>query len=177
MEDVLKLPNGKEVTWDEFSKWSDNKQRCNLENKNIGSKRTEVQKLNIKNSRISAIQQGRVVAAKGADDSCSRKVITPLGIFGSVGLAAIAHNTTRQTMQRWLKDIRNVGIYMYADKNHENKRTLRPPRIRGRAVCTPSGQFSSVLEAGNALGIHGGKMNRLLKDRSNKDYYYLDDPK
>jgi hypothetical protein len=177
MYDMVKLPNGKTVAWDEFSKWSENKQRCNLNNKNIGSKRTEEQKLKIKNSRIESIKNGRVICAKGADDSSSRKIITPLGVFGSVGLAAIAHGTTRQTMQRWLKDIRNTGIFMYEDKSFENKRELKPFKTRGRKISTPMGQFNSVLEAGFALGIHGGKMNRLLKDRTIKDYYYLDDPK
>jgi len=150
MNDIIKLANGKEVAWDEFSKWSATKQKSNTINPTMRKVQTPLgifpsiasaalannisahslrRKLNsnefdefryIDNQKNS--HKNRVYNTKGEANPMARRIMTPLGQFETLNSAAAALNISLDVLNKRSKS-EKFKDYYYLDS-----RVKRVPR-------------------------------------------------
>jgi len=97
-------------------------------------------------------------------------VKTPLGLFKSIGEAAIAHNMPRHQMER--KSLSDKYPEFQRVRQEYNDYAHVRTNKRKKTV-TPLGTFDSKNEAIKAHGISKNDFNKLMKSSPNK-YYFLD---
>jgi hypothetical protein len=179
MDDIVKLANGTEVSWDEFSKWSSHKQFMNVVNPNLGFVHSEESRYKMSQSKREKIANGEIFFVNGDEHILSNPISTPKGVFKSKRSAAEAFGVSTKRIAGWIKNP-NQQDFKYEDESF--KKYLKPQVIRkgsdnknSRAVRTPIGEFPSVTSACEALEITVGIFyDRLKDDRYKSEYYYLD---
>ena len=115
MDNMVKLANGKEVSWDEFSKWSERKQYMNIVNPNLGKKHSDDVRRKMSEIKKEKIANGELTFKKGDDHPMSHPVSTPKGLFGSRQSAAQAYGVSLKRFSGWIKNPRFKGFKFVDD--------------------------------------------------------------
>lgn len=209
MSDTLQLPNGQKVSWEEFSKWSDFKQRANLANPSIRSIETP---LGIFPSVLSAAAAHKISefairyklkstnffdyrylknrtsknnqkyrsyeSVSGENNALARRVMTPLGAFGTLKSAAEALEISIKVLNsRCNNSIFEEYYYLKSKKERiprKNPGATGKNSGRARKIMTPIGTFDTITEAHKALGVDITTIYRRLGNKEKyPDYYYL----
>jgi hypothetical protein len=117
MTTMIKLTRGREVTLDEFITWGRQKQignllgvseeaRAKIGAKNSGRRHSPEARARIraanKGSKHSAETRAKMSAAKKGR-SHSKPVMTPYGVYPSVGAVAEASGRGKHVVRRWMK--------------------------------------------------------------------------
>jgi hypothetical protein len=153
MNNIIKLSNGSEVTWEEFSKWSANKQRNNLHPYRHFGKRSEETVMKIKES----------AKLWWEDRKKFTNVIAPnRGIPHS-------EETKRKIGEKSRARMKGVPK---TEAHREAMRDAAAKRISSNGVLvTPIGEFIFKKNAAAALGISAPTLrHRILNNQS--EYYY-----
>jgi hypothetical protein len=184
MLNEVTLANGSAVTWEEFSKWSAQKQKLSLIPPNKGRIWGAEFGKKVSNSRRKAREEGVIYnVAKGENHVHSRKVLTPKGIFVSIKEAGGAYGVRGATIRDWIQS------------GKEGFEFLTPPKVRmaprkkggasghkngsARAVITPEGRFETLKMAAEHHRVSKAKISNLIK-KDSENYKYekeLDKPR
>jgi hypothetical protein len=145
MIDVIKLANGTEVSWDEFSKWSTYKQNGSLSPTCIGliHKKSTIKK--ITETKRRNIDSGETNIKKGGAHGRARCVVTPDGEFPTLKEAANYYNVKGEILRSWIKKNR-TGFY-YKKEIHFTVRPKGPISTNNdfcTSIITPAGVFPSI---------------------------------
>jgi len=153
MLDTVKLANGTEVAWDEFSKWSANKQRNSLcPYRNFGERSME--------TRLKMSESGKKLWAL-------RKEIGPT-IAPNRGVPHT--DETKKKIGMKIKE-RMQGVPK-TEAHRQAMREAAARRLSGQTeIVTPIGTFKDLSTAATALGITLGSLKyRLVQKRD--EYFY-----
>lgn len=162
---MVTLANGKQVGWDEFSAWNGSRQTIALKGKRLpeefGKKRSEI------------MNRGY---AQGTIDKTrwQRRVMTPIGEFESIKLAADAYGVLGQTIHWWIERSRKPGFYFLDPKRRKKKIATGDSKTgtkSAKPLMTPDGEFSSMREAADHYGVIKDSIRNWLKKKP--DAFYL----
>ena len=166
MLEKVKLVNGNEVSWEEFSLWSYKKQRANLVGYNWPSK-VEMSKL-IKKGREKAglynnPPQIAITERKGG-------FVCPFGRFPNKGLAIKA--AAAAGMTNAIKKIPRLcktdpTNYYYENGSYDIQQNSKC----NKGIQTPHGRYSSVRAYADAKGISMTTAYELIKLNPNQFFY------
>lgn len=167
MLDKVKLLNGTEVTWEEFSRWSVKKQRANLIKPNLPSKE-EMSRL---------IREGRRKAGL-YDESRTQAVVVvqggfscPYGLFPSRAMAIkAAASMGLKNAQRKFGNLCKTEPQNYYYLNGRRKTSSIS---KARAINTPFGIFPNVKACAESLGVTCDRIYKRVKGSPSK-YFYID---
>jgi hypothetical protein len=98
-------------------------------------------------------------AVMGENSAVSKKVHTPKGWFGSVRLAAKAHNTCSAVISKKCKS-KSQWLQDYHYEVFELKEEQHMLTGRGKRVHTPNGWFDSVRQAASSLGMYHSTVSK-----------------
>jgi hypothetical protein len=155
------LKNGSEVTWEEFSSWSEHKQSANLVPISIESQQARHEKVTSRNSARNC----EVSISKA--NSTFRAVKTPKGRCKSVAEAGLLNGVCANTIINWIKRGKKGFSYVAPPLLRKTpinlKKSVRRESIK--AVLTPDGRFPNARAVANFYGIHiNGVYMRIKKD-------------
>jgi hypothetical protein len=153
MNEIIKFSNGIEVTWDEFSKWSANKQRNILNpHRNFGSRSEETVKKMSESVTLWWEERKKYV-----------KVIAPnKGIPHS-------EETKRKIGAKSKERMKGVPK---TEAHREAMRDAAAKRISKNGVLvTPIGKFIFKNSAADALGITVATLRRRIANNKSEYYY------
>lgn len=167
MLDKVKLLNGTEVTWEEFSRWSVKKQRANLIKPNLPSK--EEMSRRIKEGRKKAgcdakPRQKSVVQVQGG-------FICPYGHFPNRAIAIKA--ATKLGLKNALRKFGELCKTEPQNYYYLNGRPKSNSTNKGRAIQTPYGTFPNVRTCATTLGVTTDRIYKRIKG-SPKKYFYIE---
>jgi hypothetical protein len=161
---VVKLSNGSEVTWDEFSRWNGSRQTMALKGKKLpadfGSKRAKIMR--------DGYASGKIDKAK-----FQRRVMTPLGEFASIKLTAEAYGVLGQTIHWWIERSRKPGFYFLDPKYIQKKRPKEESKAgmkSAKPLMTPDGVFPTMRAAAEHYGVIKDSIRNWLKKKPHEFY-------
>lgn len=209
MDDMIKLTNGEEISWENFSKWTLRRQRAHLANPSIRSVETPLGIFPSVKSAAAAHQisefairyklksekfiQYRYLddffnqynqinrsyeSISGENNALARRVMTPLGPFGTLKSAAEALEISIKALNNRCKSL-NFNDYYYLESKIEHAPRKNPGAAgknsgKARKIMTPIGAFDTVTEAHKALGVDITTIYRRMGNKAKyPDYYYL----
>ena len=148
MLDEVTLANGNVVSWEEFSKWSEQKQKLSLIPPNKGRVFGPEFGKKISDTKRKAKEDGVIYnIAKGENHVHSRKVLTPKGIFVSIKEAANAYGVRGAAIRDWIQSGKEG--FEFLTPPTERKAPTKKGGASGskngseRAVITPDGRFET----------------------------------
>jgi len=164
---LVKLCNGSEVTWDEFSRWNGSRQTTALRGKRLpvdfGRKRSDIMNR--------GYAQGTIDKSKW-----QRRVMTPLGEFASIKIAAEAYGVLGQTIHWWIERSRKPGFYFLDPMLPKMRKNLNAASKAGmksaRPIMTPAGAFPTMRAAAEHYGVIKDSIRNWLK-RKPESFYLL----
>jgi hypothetical protein len=166
MLDKVKLLNGTEVTWEEFSRWSVQKQKANLTRPVLPSKKEMSRRIKEGRKKAGLYDKDRpkpIIEVQGG-------FVCPYGHFPNRAMA--------------IKAATNLGLKNAQKKfsrlcksEPENYYYINGPRKangtnKGRAIQTPYGIFPNVRTCAASLGVTTDKIYIRVKG-SPKKYFYI----
>ena len=161
---VINLRNGSEVTWDEFSRWNGSRQTMALKGKKLpadfGSKRAKIMR--------DGYASGKIDKTK-----FQRRVMTPLGEFASIKLAAEAYGVLGQTIHWWIERSRKPGFYFLDPKYIQKKRPKEESKAgmkSAKPLMTPDGVFPTMRAAAEHYGVIKDSIRNWLKKKPHEFY-------
>jgi hypothetical protein len=179
--EFVTLANGKKVDWDEFSKWSANKQTLSITPPNKGRKFNEEFKEKIRQARKNEMLNGTRKIIKGGEHPHSRIVSTPNGMFETIKEAGVFYKVRGSTIRNWIKNGKEG--FAFSSPPPVRSAPTKKGGLSGssnrsaRAVITPRGRFGTVKEATSFLGITAGMLSHLIKRSSNGEFRYESESK
>lgn len=165
---TVKLRNGAEVSWEEFSSWSLIKQRSNLENLAANVIRSDETIQRYKELRIKKNSEGKNWALSGGRQSHARMVRTPKGVCQTITEAARLYSIDGGTMRSWI----NNGKLGFSFLTPAKTSTLSKSKKGGvagdanpssRSVITPKGRFPTLTGAAKAFGVSKDVMSGWIR--------------
>lgn len=164
---MIKLSNSTEVTWEEFSRWNGSRQTMALKGKRLpadfGKKRSEIMNR--------GYAQGTIDKSKW-----QRRVMTPLGEFASIKLAAEAYGVLGQTIHWWIERSQKPGFYFLDPKLPKTVRNLNAHSQAGmksaKPIMTPDGEFPTMRAAAEHYGVIKDSIRNWTK-RKPESFYFL----
>ena len=172
---MVKLKNGTEVSWDEFSAWSVKKQNFNLSHFKRLSEGSMAKRVK---TRIATNSQLANLFAPAIENGLSRKVMTPKGEFGSINEAALGYGVVCQTITNWIKKNREGFFFITPPRVRKLNAKLTPKNISKRngrsprAVLTPDGKFADVHAAAKHYGVHITRIYSWIKTFKPSEFKY-----
>ena len=168
---LVKLSNGSEVTWDEFSTWRGSRQTTALRGKRLpvdfGRKRSDIMNR--------GYAQGTIDKSKW-----QRRVMTPSGEFASIKLAADAYGVLGQTIHWWIEKSRKPGFYFLdpmLPKARKNLNTASKAGMKSaRPIMTPAGAFPTMRAAADHYGVIKDSIRNWLKRKPESFYLLKQEP-
>jgi hypothetical protein len=165
---TIKLKNGTEVSWEEFSAWRGCRQTIALKGKSFpadfGRKRSDIMN---KGYALGTIDKTK----------WQRRVMTPSGEFASIKLAAEAYGVLGQTIRWWIERSQKPGFYFLDPKLNRTPRNLNVPSKAGmksaRPIMTPAGAFPTMRAAAEHYGVIKDSIRNWLKKKP-ESFYLLD---
>ena len=174
----VKLANGKTVSWDEFSRWSFQKQRGCICPDNLGKLRAKsviekIKSTKQKNREIG--DQGNL--SKGGSHGRARCVLTPGGEFPTVKEAAQHYGIDGGVLINWIK--RGVKGFAYKNKLEYNIRPKGTSKVNKRSisVITPEGVFASKRQVMNHFKLKRSELDLKLKTPKKSGFKINNNPK
>ncbi len=177
MLDLVRLANGTEVTWDEFSKWTSHKQILSLNPPNKNRKWDESFGRKISESKRIAKENGVIYKlSKGEDHVFSRRVKTPKGECVSIKEAASLYGVRGDTLRNWIKSGKDGFEFITPPsiRKEPHKKGGRSGGENGsaRSVITPQGKFESLKAASLHFCVSTGVMSNWIKNVKSKEFFY-----
>jgi len=163
--DYVTLANGKKVDWDEFSRWSHQKQYRNICPTNIGKFRER----NIIEKIKSTIQKNRASGdkdniRKGGSHGRARCVITPDGEFPTVKEAAQHYCVDGGILIKWIK--RGIAGFSYKNQLEfkiRAKGSIKDNNKTSISIITPEGVFASKTQVMKHFKLKRSELDLKLK--------------
>lgn len=155
---TVTLANGEQVSWEEFSCWTANKQRMGLnphaKKMSWGISHSEKMRQIVKASYGNGTRKTNW--NYGGKNGRARAVMTPAGEFSSLKESIEHYGVSVGKMRDWMRKTRSSEFYYLELLGDQEKQKLNPGK---RAVITPSGIFESI----NATARHYGVGIRTIK--------------
>jgi hypothetical protein len=148
---TVKLFNGSEVSWDEFSGWSSHRQRMNLtptsEHISYGPnhcyKMREIVTRSYQNGSRSTNWN------YGAKNGKAKAVMSPDGEFPTLSAACLHYNVSGHKLRKWMLDMPKDFFFVHPDD-------VKAYQVKGRklkSVSTPEGIFPSINSAARHFNV------------------------
>jgi hypothetical protein len=166
MLDKVKLLNGTEVTWEEFSRWSVQKQKANLIRPILPSKKEMSRRIKEGRKKAGLYDKSRpkpIVEVQGG-------FVCPYGHFPNRAMAikaatSLGLKNAQKKFGRLCKS--EPENYYYLNGSRKSNGTNK-----GKAIQTPYGNFPNVRTCAEFLGVTTDKIYIRVKG-SPKKYFYI----
>ncbi len=150
MLDEIKLPNGKLMSWEEFSKLTQQRQSALLSD------------------------------YRGGKHQNSKKVSTPAGNFGCAHEAAKHYGVSIGSLSRWIRDKKEGFEYLTKPKVRARyvytKELTGVNSKQSKPIKTPDGIFVSIREAGKFYGVTSETVRYWITKSKKDSFQYIDNP-
>ncbi|MBT8567387.1 hypothetical protein G6652_03125 [Polynucleobacter paneuropaeus] len=167
----VKLFNGAEVSWDEFSRWSAHRQMMNLtpvsENITYGVDHCHKMREIVKQSYEDGNRKTNW--NYGAKNGQSKSVRTPAGEFPCIKAACLYYKISATKLKVWIKDrpeefyFTNIGLTS-SDGNC---------RTKGRKVSTPEGVFPSIKAAARHFKVGERTIKTWIRKMRSNEFKFI----
>lgn len=166
----VKLFNGTEVSWDEFARWSAQKQMMNLtptsEAIKYGPSHCEKMRKIVKAQYENGTRP--TPGNFGGSNGQAKPIVTPAGTFSSLR-EALDHYKIRSEKMKVLMREWPTEFYWAAPKENDAE-VIR--RKKGVAVNTPYGQFSSIKAAARHFNVSERTIKTWIRGMRSDEFSY-----
>ncbi|TXI12070.1 MAG: hypothetical protein E6Q68_04600 [Polynucleobacter sp.] len=166
------MANGTKVPFDEFSKWSNHKQRMMTDHpiRNIEWDVNHCDKMR----RIVKEQYESGMRTRpgnwGASNGQSIAVITPQGQFQTLKAAAKSYDIDVATLKEWL--VLCPQQFSYANPLSDEDRKKLQPGVR--AVLTPAGRFESIAASARHYEVGVRTIKTWIRTMRKDEFKYIE---
>jgi hypothetical protein len=168
---TVKLFNGSEVSWDEFSGWSSHRQRMNLTptSECVSYDPDHCHKMREIVSR--SYQEGtrRTNWNYGAKNGQAKAVMTPDGEFPTLSATCLHYKVSRDKLREWMRDMPKDFFFVNPDGSGETK-------VKGRrlkAVSSPDGIFPSINSAARHFNVGARTIKTWVRKMRADEFKYV----
>ena len=171
LDKTVKLFNGSEVSWDEFSSWGSHRQRMNLTpaSEDISYGPNHCHKMREIVTR--SYQEGtrRTNWNYGAKNGKAKAVMTPDGEFPTLSAACLHYNVSGGKLRKWMLDMPKDFFFVNPDDVDANKVQGR----RLKAVSTPDGIFPSINSAARHFNVGARTIKTWVRKMRADEFKYV----
>lgn len=164
------LANGTKVPFDEFEKWSDHRQRMftthPIRNIQWGVTHCEKMREIVKEQYASGSRPKPELL--GSANGKAIGVITPKGVFDTIGSASKAFMVKGSIIHQWVKD--RPGQFRYLNPTTDEQRKCFNPG--NRPVKTPAGKFESINSAARYYGVSQRTIKTWIRTMRKDEFSY-----
>jgi len=173
---MVKLLNGSEVTWEEFSKWSIKKQNYNLSHPKKGTRVSEKGREKMRESWKRLISERGEHAFSGSKQIFGRKVMTPKGQCETITEASFLYGVRGNTIKEWIKTGKEGFLFLTPPRKRKKASrqlgTIGDDNKSSKAVITPVGRFPSIVAAAKYYKVDRSAINRWIKKLRSNEFKY-----
>jgi len=148
---MVTLANGRQVSWDEFSRWGAHQQRMGLnphaKNINWGISHSEKMRHIVKASYENGTRKSNWNF--GAKNGQSKAITTPAGEFPSIKATIFHYKITSVQLKKWMNDNPSKFFYSNTKNSNDPKKSIH----KKRPVNTPDGIFPSIKSAARHFNV------------------------
>jgi hypothetical protein len=172
MTDKVTLPNGLEIDWNIFVKWSDHRQKMFLDHPTRDIKWdnnhcTKMRKI-VKQSYENGTR--KINWNYGEKNGQARAVITPAGRFPSIRSACSQYGINASKLRHWMK-VKPNDFYFEQFLSNAEINLLRPGM---KAVKTPEGNFPSIAAAARHYKVGERTIKTWIRGMRSTEFSYID---
>jgi|GEM_PF-2209207 hypothetical protein len=171
LDKKVKLFNGKEVSWDEFSRWSAHRQMMNLtpvsENITYGEDHCHKMREIVKRSYEDGTR--RTNWNYGSKNGKSKAIMTPAGEFPCLKAACVYYKVSIQKLRTWIQEMPAKFYYT----NPENANNSIRHNSRRKSVSTPVGIFSSIKAAARHFNVGERTIKTWIRKMRADEFKYI----
>ncbi len=171
VENTVKLFNGSEVSWDEFSGWSSHRQMMNLTptSENISYGPDHCHKMREIVTRSYEEGTRRTNWNFGAKNGNSKAIKTPDGEFPSLSSACLHYKVSRVKLREWISALPNDFFFVNPDDVVTSKVICR----NLKAVSTPEGIFPSINSAARHFNVGARTIKTWIRKMRADEFKYV----
>jgi Helix-turn-helix domain len=171
LDKKVKLFNGKEVSWDEFSRWSAHRQMMNLtpvsENITYGVDHCHKMREIVKRSYQDGTR--RANWNYGAKNGMSKAVMTPAGEFPCLTAACLYYKISITKLKEWMRNSPEEYFYTQTEVASGAKEYSR----KGRVISTPEGVFPSIKAAARHFNVGERTIKTWIRRMRADEFKYI----
>ena len=171
VDKTVKLFNGAEVSWDEFSGWSSHRQRMNLtptsEGVNYGPDHCHKMREIVIRSYLEGTRTTNW--NYGAKNGQAKAVMTPDGEFPTRSAACSHYKVSRDKFRKWMRDMPKDFFFVNPDDVDATKVKVR----RLKAVSTPDGIFPSINSAARHFNVGARTIKTWVRKMRADEFKYV----
>jgi len=168
---TVKLFNGSEVSWDEFSGWSSRRQMMNLtptsEDINYGPDHCRKMREIVTRSYLEGTR--KINWNYGAKNGQAKSVVTPDGKFPTLSAACAHYNVSGVKLRKWISDLPKDFFFVNADDDVARKVKCR----NLKAVSTPEGIFPSINSAARHFNVGARTIKTWVRKMRADEFKYV----
>ena len=171
VDKTVKLFNGAEVSWDEFSGWSSHRQRMNLtptsEGVNYGPDHCHKMREIVIRSYLEGTRTTNW--NYGAKNGQAKAVMTPDGEFPTRSAACSHYKVSRDKFRKWMRDMPKDFFFVNPDD-------VAATKVKGRrlkAVSTPDGIFPSINSAARHFNVGARTIKTWVRKMRADEFKYV----
>ena len=168
---TVKLFNGSEVSWDEFSGWSSHRQRMNLTPTSEGVSYDPDHCHKMREIVSRSYQDGtrKTNWNYGAKNGQAKAVMSPDGEFPTLSATCLHYKVSRDKLREWMRDMPKDFFFVNPDGSGETK-------VKGRrlkAVSTPDGIFPSINSAARHFNVGARTIKTWVRKMRVDEFKYV----
>ena len=171
VDKTVKLFNGVEVSWDEFSGWSSHRQRMNLtptsEGVNYGPDHCHKMREIVIRSYLEGTRTTNW--NYGAKNGQAKAVMTPDGEFPTRSAACSHYKVSRDKFRKWMRDM--PKDFFFVNPNDVDATKVKGRRLK--AVSTPDGIFPSINSAARHFNVGARTIKTWVRKMRADEFKYV----
>ena len=171
VDKTVKLFNGAEVSWDEFSGWSSHRQRMNLTPTSEGVSYGPDHCHKMREIVIRSYLEGtrRTNWNYGAKNGQAKAVMTPDGEFPTRSAACSHYKVSRDKFRKWMRDM--PKDFFFVNPNDVDATKVKGRRLK--AVSTPDGIFPSINSAARHFNVGARTIKTWVRKMRADEFKYV----
>ena len=171
VDKTVKLFNGAEVSWDEFSGWSSHRQRMNLTPTSEGVSYDPDHCHKMREIVSRSYQDGtrKTNWNYGAKNGQAKAVMSPDGEFPTLSAACLHYKVSRDKLREWMRDMPKDFFFVNPDGGGETK--VQGQRLK--AVSTPDGIFPSINSAARHFNVGSRTIKTWVRKMRADEFKYV----
>ena len=171
LDKKVKLFNGSEVSWDEFSGWGSHRQRMNLNptSEDISYSPNHCHKMREIVTRSYQDGTRRTNWNYGAKNGKAKAVMTPDGEFPTLSAACLHYNVSGGKLRKWMRDMPKDFFFVNPDGGGETK--VKGQRLK--AVSTPDGIFPTINSAARHFNVGARTIKTWVRKMRADEFKYV----
>jgi hypothetical protein len=171
LDKSVKLFNGSEVSWDEFSCWSSHRQMMNLTptSENIYYGPDHCYKMREIVSRSYLERTRKINWNYGSKNGNSKAIKTPEGSFPSLSATCLHYKVSIVKLREWMRDMPNDFYFL----NPSDVDASKAKSGYSKAVITPDGIFPSINSAARHFNVGARTIKTWVRKMRADEFKYV----